>query len=103
MYNMLTFQITLTLFAVGTAAVSWQNVHTGGGGGFTPGIVFHPNIEGVAYARCDIGGIYKLNSDDSWTAVTDSLATDAGWYEHPLSRPGNHPTSANDRQAQLGC
>ena len=60
-------------------AFSWKNVHIGGGGGFVPGIVFHPTANGVAYARTDIGGLYRLNADDSWTAVTDSLATDAGW------------------------
>jgi xyloglucan-specific exo-beta-1,4-glucanase len=61
------------------AAFSWQNVHIGGGGGFIPGIVFHPTTKGVAYARTDIGGLYRLNSDDSWTAITDGLATSAGW------------------------
>ncbi|KAI0175141.1 family 74 glycoside hydrolase [Pestalotiopsis sp. NC0098] len=63
------------------AALTWQNVHIGGGGGFTPGIVFHPETQGVAYARTDIGGIYRLNSDDdSWTPVTDSIADNAGWH-----------------------
>lgn len=62
------------------AAFTWKNVKIGGGGGFVPGIVFHPTAKGVAYARTDIGGLYRLNSDDSWTAVTDSLATNAGWY-----------------------
>lgn len=61
------------------AAFSWKNVHIGGGGGFVPGFVFHPKTKGVAYARTDIGGLYRLNSDDSWTPVTDTLATDANW------------------------
>lgn len=61
------------------AAFSWQNVKIGGGGGFVPGIIFHPNAKGVAYARTDIGGLYRLNSDDSWTPVTDSLATNEKW------------------------
>ena len=58
---------------------SWKNVHIGGGGGFVPGIVFHPTKKGVAYARTDIGGLYKLNADDSWTPVTDGIGTHAGW------------------------
>ena len=62
------------------AAFTWQNVHIGGGGGFVPGFVFHPKTKGVAYARTDIGGLYRLNSDDSWTPVTDTLATDANWF-----------------------
>jgi hypothetical protein len=64
------------------AAFSWTSVHTGGGGGFIPSIVFHPKTKGVAYARADIGGMYKLNSDDSWTPISDGIAQDASWYEH---------------------
>lgn len=66
--------------ASGQAALDWQNVRTGASGGFTTGIVFHPNSEGIAYARTDIGGLYRLNgTDDSWIPITDSLATDEGW------------------------
>lgn len=54
-------------------------MRTGGGGGFTPGIVFNPAFKGVAYARTDIGGLYKLNADDSWTPLTD-FANDSTWY-----------------------
>ncbi|KAK7995776.1 glycoside hydrolase family 74 protein [Apiospora marii] len=59
----------------------WQNVRLGGGGGFVPGIAFHPKTAGVAYARTDIGGLYRLNAaDDSWTAVTDAITDHAGWH-----------------------
>ncbi|KAI0429061.1 family 74 glycoside hydrolase [Xylaria sp. FL1042] len=61
------------------AAYTWQNVKIGGGGGFVPSFVFHPKTKGVAYARTDIGGLYRLNSDDSWTAVTDSIVDNANW------------------------
>ncbi|KAI1420326.1 glycoside hydrolase family 74 protein [Xylaria sp. FL1777] len=61
------------------AAYTWQNVKIGGGGGFVPGFVFHPKTKGVAYARTDIGGLYRLNSDDSWTAVTDSIVDNDNW------------------------
>ena len=44
-----------------------------GGGGFIPGIVFNPTLKGLAYARADIGGAYRLNSDDSWTPLLDSV------------------------------
>lgn len=32
--------------------------------------------QGVAYARTDIGGIYKLNVDDTWTPLTDWVGND---------------------------
>lgn len=44
-----------------------------GGGGFTPSIVFNPSVPGVAYARTDIGGPYRLNQDDTWTPLLDSV------------------------------
>jgi len=71
-------------FALATAALtegafSWSNVNIGGGGGFIPGIVFNPTAKGVAYARTDIGGLYKLNPDDSWTPLTEKIAQDETW------------------------
>ncbi|KAK6512412.1 hypothetical protein TWF481_001298 [Arthrobotrys musiformis] len=50
---------------------NWKNVKIGGGGGFVDGIVFNPTASGVAYARTDIGGAYRLNADDSWTPLLD--------------------------------
>lgn len=58
---------------------TWNNVHIGGGGGFVAGIVFNQAEEGVAYARMDIGGLYRLNPDDSWTPLTDFIAQSASW------------------------
>ncbi|KAG6842504.1 hypothetical protein C0991_000030 [Blastosporella zonata] len=57
--------------AVSSQAYTWNNVKIGGGGGFVPGIVFNPTEKGLAYARTDIGGAYKLNADNSWTPLLD--------------------------------
>ncbi|EJT80148.1 xyloglucanase [Gaeumannomyces tritici R3-111a-1] len=84
------------------AAFTWKNVKIGGGGGFVPGIVFHPTAKGVAYARTDIGGLYKLNSDDSWTAVTDSLATNAGWSKLGVDAVALDPKDPNKVYAATG-
>lgn len=71
-------QLLATVAAPVTAA-TWKNVNIGGGGGFVPGVVFHPTTNGVAYARTDIGGLYRLNADDSWTPLTDSITTNERW------------------------
>ena len=34
--------------------------------------------QGVAYSRTDMGGIYKLNVDDTWTPLTDWV-DNANW------------------------
>ncbi|KIP12012.1 carbohydrate-binding module family 1 protein [Phlebiopsis gigantea 11061_1 CR5-6] len=64
--------------AVSSQAYTWKNVKIGGGGGFIPGIIFNPSQKGLAYARTDIGGAYKLNSDDTWTPLLD-FADNARW------------------------
>ena len=56
---------------IASQAYNWANVKIGGGGGFVPNVIFNPSEEGLAYARTDIGGAYKLNSDDSWTPLLD--------------------------------
>ncbi|CAE6528734.1 unnamed protein product [Rhizoctonia solani] len=68
----------LSQAAPSAQSYKWSNVKIGGGGGFVPGIVFNTKEKGLAYARTDIGGLYKLNSDDTWTALTD-LADNASW------------------------
>lgn len=84
--------------AASSQSYTWNNVKIGGGGGqslsripaidqpltlflcagFVPSIVFNPSQKGLAFARTDIGGAYKLNADDSWTPLLD-FADDARW------------------------
>ncbi|MDT7846064.1 1,4-beta-glucanase [Streptomyces justiciae] len=54
----------------------WRNV-VQGGTGFVTGVLFHPSVRGLAYARTDIGGAYRW--DDSaarWTPLVDHLGWD---------------------------
>ncbi|KAL5482494.1 hypothetical protein ACEPAI_9088 [Sanghuangporus weigelae] len=73
----------IALALIARAAVTqepyiWENVKIGGGGGFVPNIIFNPSAKGLAFARTDIGGVYRLNTDDSWTPLLD-FADDAHW------------------------
>ena len=82
-------------------AYSWRSVKTGGGGGFTPGIVFNTGHKGVAYARMDIGGLYTLNSDDSWTPLTD-FADSTTWHDWGIDAVAADPLNANTVYAAFG-
>jgi photosystem II stability/assembly factor-like uncharacterized protein len=56
---------------VAMQAYEWNNVQIVGGG-FVTGIVFHPNAPGVAYARTDMGGGYRLEPKTGrWIPLTD--------------------------------
>ncbi|KAF8922364.1 glycoside hydrolase family 74 protein [Mucidula mucida] len=67
----LVISLIALLPSLSLARYTWKNVKIGGGGGFIPGIVFNPSEQGLAYVRTDIGGAYKLNSDDTWSPLLD--------------------------------
>nr|QCR98305.1 GH74 xyloglucanase [Ganoderma applanatum] len=80
--------------AVSSQTYSWKNVKIGGGGGFVPSIAFNPSQKGLAFARTDIGGAYKLNSDDSWTPLLD-FVDDARWNYWGVDAIATDPVDPN--------
>ncbi|MGW2620553.1 1,4-beta-glucanase [Streptomyces sp. NPDC001500] len=57
-------------------AYRWRDVVIGGGG-FVTGVLFHPAVRGLAYARTDIGGAYRWDDGAArWTPLTDHLGWD---------------------------
>ncbi|WP_435613332.1 1,4-beta-glucanase [Streptomyces sp. bgisy159] len=59
-----------------SAAYRWRNAVMGGTG-FVTGILFHPSVRGLAYARTDIGGAYRWDDRTArWTPLTDHLGWD---------------------------
>ncbi|QNE73758.1 1,4-beta-glucanase [Streptomyces finlayi] len=59
-----------------TQAHRWRTAAIGGTG-FVTGVLFHPAVAGLAYARTDIGGAYRWNAAEArWTALTDHLGWD---------------------------
>ena len=48
-----------------------------GGTGFVTGLMFHPAVRGLAYARTDIGGAYRWDDRGArWTALVDHIGWD---------------------------
>ncbi|KAF7339698.1 Carbohydrate-binding module family 1 protein [Mycena sanguinolenta] len=87
--------------AVSSQSYAWKNVKIGGGGGFVPGIVFNPTQQGLAYARTDIGGAYRLNpSNDTWTPLLD-FANDATWNYWGVAALATDPVQTN--RLYLAC
>lgn len=61
--------------AVGSS-YRWRNVFIGGTG-FVTGVLFHPSVRGLAYARTDIGGAYRWDDRAAaWIPLTDHLGWD---------------------------
>ncbi|MFJ9631021.1 1,4-beta-glucanase [Streptomyces sp. NPDC101175] len=57
-------------------AYRWRNAVIGGTG-FITGVLFHPSVRGLAYARTDIGGAYRWDDRTArWTPLTDRLGWD---------------------------
>ncbi|TVY47674.1 Xyloglucanase [Lachnellula occidentalis] len=80
---------------------TWKNVRIGGGGGFVPGIVFNPTTKGLAYARTDIGGAYRLNADDTWTPLTD-FANNTNWHDWGIDALATDPVETNRLYLAVG-
>src|SRR5512142_2064943 len=57
--------------APASVSYTWKNVQIVGGG-FVPGIIFHPTAKGVRYARTDMGGAYRWNDNTKrWDPILD--------------------------------
>ncbi|MFJ1971492.1 WD40/YVTN/BNR-like repeat-containing protein [Streptomyces sp. NPDC087903] len=62
--------------ATAPAAYRWRTAVIGGTG-FVTGVLFHPAVRGLAYARTDIGGAYRWDDRAArWTPLTDHLGWD---------------------------
>ncbi|MFC8199857.1 WD40/YVTN/BNR-like repeat-containing protein [Streptomyces sp. NPDC057298] len=62
--------------AADAPAYRWRNVVIGGTG-FVTGVLFHPSVRGLAYARTDIGGAYRWDDRAGrWIPLTDHLGWD---------------------------
>ncbi|MDG9705479.1 twin-arginine translocation signal domain-containing protein [Streptomyces sp. DH37] len=62
--------------AAGRQPYRWRGVAMGGTG-FVSGILFHPRVRGLVYARTDIGGAYRWDDRAArWIPLTDHIGWD---------------------------
>jgi len=83
--------LSLSLFSLllaaqpSTAQYTWQNVRIVAGG-FITGIVYHPNVQNLVYARTDIGGLYRSTDGGSnWKPLLDWVDWSNWGYSGVLS------------------
>jgi xyloglucan-specific exo-beta-1,4-glucanase len=58
----------------------WASVKFGGGG-YVPGLVFHPTSPDVLYARTDMGGAYRWDAvSATWVPITDGFSAAETFY-----------------------
>jgi photosystem II stability/assembly factor-like uncharacterized protein len=68
-----------------TVPYKWKSVVVGGGG-FIPGIIFHPSVKGLCYLRTDMGGAYRREKGSgAWECLTDMFGKDEADYNGVLS------------------
>jgi xyloglucan-specific exo-beta-1,4-glucanase len=81
---------------------TWHNVRIVAGG-FVPGILYHPNVQNLVYARTDIGGLYKsTNGAANWTPLLDWVNWSNWGYSGVLS-VGLDPQNGNTIYAAVGA
>jgi len=78
-------QSSVNLALVGPVGYSWTNA-VFGAGGYISGIVYHPTVQGLVYARADVGGVYRRDPGSStWIPVNDGLSHDDNQLEGSVS------------------
>ena len=86
----------------GAAGYVWKNAVIGGGG-YVTGIEYHPAEPGLAYARTDVGGVYRRDSAAGpWIPLNDWVGgLNNGFMDLGVLSVGLDPADAN--RIYLAC
>lgn len=99
-YNTATASVTLTVNGA-APTYAWTNVRVVGGG-YIPGVYFHPTQQNLMYARTDIGGAYRRGPNDTqWVPLLDFTSrANSGWAG--VEALGLDPTDPNKLYLAVG-
>ncbi len=62
-----------------SAQYDWNTVRIGGGGS-VPGIIAHPQVENLYYARTDVGNCYRWDAtNEKWVGLLNSVKNSEWW------------------------
>jgi hypothetical protein len=87
--------------AIAQSTYTWNNVRIVAGG-FITGIVYHPNVQNLVYARTDIGGLYRsTDGGTNWVPLLDWVNWSNWGYSGVLS-VALDPQNANTVYAAVG-
>jgi hypothetical protein len=92
-----TATFTLNFSASNQPTYSYTNVQIVGGG-FVDGLLFHPKQQGLMYARTDVGGAYRFDTnsgDTQWVPITDFVGRQDQGFDlgvESLALDPNDPT-----------
>lgn len=80
--------------SVVSSSAGWANAKFGGGG-YVPGLIFHPTVPNLLYARTDVAGAYRWDSANSeWIPITDMFGFNEGRFQG-IESIAIDPTDAN--------
>ena len=94
--------VILASVSARAAEYVWKNAVIGGGG-YVTGIEFHPTEPGLAYARTDVGGVYRRDSATGpWVPLNDWVGgLDNGFMDLGVLSVGLDPADAD--RVYLAC
>lgn len=84
----------LSSSSVVSSSAGWANTKFGGGG-YVPGLIFHPTVPNLLYARTDVAGAYRWdNTNTQWIPITDMFGFNEGRFQG-VESIALDPTDAN--------
>jgi hypothetical protein len=85
MKNIALLVLSIVWSFIAMAQYNWSNVRLGGGGAI-PGIIAHPKVEGLFYARTDVGSAFRWDDNQQkWEGLLNWVPDSKWWLKTAAS------------------